>query len=128
APATATVCGAEYEPHGNVHVMRKGSHTEQPLRYPGQEAAMTWEGAEENYNIVRWYRGGWGRYTQADPVDFDGGINLYAHTLDNPTAATDALGLKRKCIHATRTNYVGFGSIAHHKPFAPVPPPPSINN
>lgn len=29
---------------------------------------MTWKGTEENYNVFRWYRAGWGRYTQADPL------------------------------------------------------------
>lgn len=33
---------------------------------------MTWEGAEENYNVFRWYRAGWGRYTQADPIGVGG--------------------------------------------------------
>lgn len=33
---------------------------------------MTWGGTEETYNIFRWYRGGWGRYTQADPVGIGG--------------------------------------------------------
>jgi hypothetical protein len=35
----------------------------------GQERASTWEGTEENYNIFRWYKSGWRRYTQADPLD-----------------------------------------------------------
>ena len=65
---TAIVWRAEHEPYGNVWKMRTGARTDQPLRFPGQEAAMTWEGTEENYNIFRWYRGGWGRYTQADPI------------------------------------------------------------
>lgn len=29
---------------------------------------MTWEGTDENYNMFRWHRAGWGRYTQADPL------------------------------------------------------------
>jgi len=57
-PTTAIVWRAEHEPYGNVYLMRKGSRTDQPLRFPGQEAAMTWEGAEENYNVFRWYRAG----------------------------------------------------------------------
>jgi YD repeat-containing protein len=62
---------AEYEPYGNVYLMRAGARTDQPLRLPGQDLAMTWEGAEENYNVFRWYRAGWGRYTQADPFAND---------------------------------------------------------
>src|SRR5205814_2105814 len=59
---------AEYEPYGNVYVMRAGARTDQPLRLPGQDLAVTWEGTEENYNVFRWYRAGWGRYTQPDPI------------------------------------------------------------
>jgi uncharacterized protein RhaS with RHS repeats len=51
---------AEYEPYGSVYLMRAGARTDQPLRLPGQDLAMTWEGAEENYNIFRWYRAGLG--------------------------------------------------------------------
>jgi RHS repeat-associated protein len=46
-------------------------------------------------NIFRWYRAGWGRYTQADPIGFDGGdINLYRYALSNSLRFTDPLGLK----------------------------------
>lgn len=76
--ATANVIWrAEYEPFGNVYEMREGNRTDQPLRFPGQEVAMNWEGQEENYNIFRWYRSGWGRYTQADPIGVGGvGVQL----------------------------------------------------
>jgi YD repeat-containing protein len=74
---TDIVWRAEHEPYGNVYLMRNGSRTDQPLRSPGQEVAMTWEGAEENYNVFRWYGAGWGRYTQPDPAGVGGaGIML----------------------------------------------------
>ena len=41
-----------------------------------------------------WYRAGWGRYTQADPLEFKGGINLFAYALENPLRYKDPLGLK----------------------------------
>lgn len=46
-----------------------------------------------DYNIFRWYRSGWGRYTQADPVGFRGGINLYAYAEGDPVSLMDPLGL-----------------------------------
>jgi RHS repeat-associated protein len=92
-PTTAIVWRAEHEPYGNVYLMRKGSRTDQPLRFPGQEAAMTWEGAEENYNIFRWYRGGWGRYTQADPLGLLLNVNLFGYVDARPGVSTDPLGL-----------------------------------
>lgn len=46
------------------------------------------------YNTFRWYRAGWGRYTQSDPLDFEGGdINLYRYALANPLRFADPLGL-----------------------------------
>jgi RHS repeat-associated protein len=92
-PTTTIVWRAEHEPYGNVYLMRKGSRTDQPLRFPGQEAAMTWEGTEENYNVFRWYRAGWGRYTQADPIGLGGGLTLYGYVHDNPPDDSDSLGL-----------------------------------
>ena len=53
---------------------------------------MTWEGTEENYNVFRWYRAGWGRYTQADPIGLHGELNLFGYAQANPQAATDPLG------------------------------------
>ena len=59
---------AEYEPYGNLWTMRVAPYDTQLLRFPGQEVETTWEGTEERYNIFRWYRSGWGRYTQVDPA------------------------------------------------------------
>jgi RHS repeat-associated protein len=125
--ASATVVWrAEYEPYGNVALMRAGKAADQPLRFPGQEVAMNWEGSEENYNVFRWYRTGWGRYTQADPLRtgmflqwfggppayvqrdrVQGGIpkaklgtkalDWYAYVGDSPIGYSDPLGLLRDC-------------------------------
>src|SRR6266542_2705960 len=83
----------EYEPFGNVFIVREGTRTDQPLRFPGQELAMTWEGPEENYNIFRWYKSSSGRYTQADPMGLVGGPNLFAYALANPVRVSDPYGL-----------------------------------
>lgn len=53
---------------------------------------------EGDYNIFRWYRNGWGQYTQADPIGLEGGVNLFAYALDNPIVYDDPFGLKvRMC-------------------------------
>jgi RHS repeat-associated protein len=99
---TAIVWRAEHEPYGNVWLMRKGARTDQPLRFPGQELAMTWEGSEENYNVFRWYRAGWGRYTQSDPLaSFDRRMQAlkqiptapYLYAVANPLLNSDLKGL-----------------------------------
>ncbi|MGH7488870.1 MAG: RHS repeat-associated core domain-containing protein, partial [Thermoanaerobaculia bacterium] len=84
----------EYEPFGNVYEVRAGTRTDQPLRFPGQELATTWEGPEENYNIFRWYGTVWGRYTQADPLSFSQNVGfLYAYSASNPIIRIDRSGL-----------------------------------
>jgi len=83
---------AEYEPFGNIYEMCTGNRTDQPLRFPGQEVAMALEGQEESYNIFRWYKAGWGRYTQADPIGLSGGLNLYGYVKGNPLTRIDPLG------------------------------------
>ena len=47
------------------------------------------------YNIFRWYRAGWGRYTQADPIGLRGGINVFAYVEDLPTGQIDPMGLSK---------------------------------
>jgi RHS repeat-associated protein len=119
---------AEYEPFGNVFAMRAGGANEQSLRFPGQQVALTnFAGDEENYNIFRWYRSGWGRYTQADPLAFDAFASqrerlratraVYEYSVDNPTRYVDRLGLK-SCSPSCRVdcpggNWIGVdGSIS----------------
>jgi RHS repeat-associated protein len=58
---------------------------------------MTWEGQEESYNIFRWYKAGWGRYTQADPIGLIPTIfgvkNQFTYAGANPVDRVDPLGL-----------------------------------
>jgi RHS repeat-associated protein len=94
ASTPSIVWRAEYEPYGNVYLYRNGTAEEQPLRFPGQEyERLTHAGAEENYNIFRWYSSEWGRYTQPDPVGEFVSPNLFAYTAGSPVNASDPLGL-----------------------------------
>jgi RHS repeat-associated protein len=93
--AGEVVWRAEYEPYGRLYQLRAGdSEEEQPLRLPGQEiAAHSAVGSDEHYNVFRWYRAGWGRYTQPDPVGLDGNLNLFAYAAGDPIDAIDPSGL-----------------------------------
>ncbi|HMJ87590.1 MAG TPA: RHS repeat-associated core domain-containing protein [Vicinamibacterales bacterium] len=88
--SSTVIWRAEYEPYGDTYLLRAGTTAaEQPLRFPGQEYERKWEGAEERYNIFRWYRAAWGRYTQEDPLGLAGSINSFAYAGQNPQTLID---------------------------------------
>jgi RHS repeat-associated protein len=85
---------AEYEPYGRVFFQTADQH--QPLRLPGQEAEQLNLGpngaTERSYNIFRWYRPTWGRYTQADPLE-EPDTHAFGFVAGNPLRWIDPLGL-----------------------------------
>jgi RHS repeat-associated protein len=93
---------AEYEPYGRVFAYNPPGLADQhqPLRLPGQEAEQLNLGqngaTERSYNIFRWYRPAWGRYTQPDPLGRRGEANQFAYAQDNPVDFEDPLGLKSR--------------------------------
>jgi RHS repeat-associated protein len=89
--ATAMVIWrVEREPYGKIAEHREGFGRHQPLAFPGQEE----QGGELAYNIHRWYRSGWGRYTQADPIGLNGeSVQLYEYAHGNPHTWVDRTGL-----------------------------------
>jgi RHS repeat-associated protein len=88
--AGTVVWRIEHEPYGEDYAFRAGAELHQPLRFPGQEREV---GGELAYNVFRWYLGGWGRYSQADPIGFSGGDkNIYRDALGNPFKFIDPLG------------------------------------
>jgi RHS repeat-associated protein len=70
--SASVVWRADYEPYGKVYTYRDGDASMDPqtLRFPGQEESGETQdiSPELTYNIFRWYRSGWGRYTQSDPM------------------------------------------------------------
>jgi RHS repeat-associated protein len=89
---------AEYDPYGHLRTLITGNREDQPLRLPGQEAFVSPSDRGsiepgEYYNIFRWYRSGWGRYTQADPLYMNSETSLYAYVDGNPIRWKDRLGL-----------------------------------
>ena len=94
----------EREPYGKLYRVRTGKESAQPIRLPGQEMAAD---GNESYNIFRWYRGGWGRYTQVDPIRSGAAIDAYGYSRERPTVLTDPLGLQST---GTSTNMPFFSS------------------
>ena len=111
---------AEYEPFGRIYALRTADQ-HQPLRLPGQEAEQFNLGpngvTERSFNVFRWYRPGWGRYSQPDPIGavsqwgFDSGdpasaqvtaaLWPFAYAEGNPLLFIDPTGLL--CIYSQRT-------------------------
>ncbi len=89
--AGAVAWRAEYTPYGDVYTLRAGASLHQPLRFPGQVAQ---DGSGLNYNVFRWYRSGWGRYTQSDPDRDNAPFHPYDYANDNPLRWSDPRGLK----------------------------------
>ncbi|HXI12029.1 MAG TPA: RHS repeat-associated core domain-containing protein [Thermoanaerobaculia bacterium] len=113
--AAQVVWRAEYEPYGQVFSLRAGEGRHRPLRLPGQEAEQFESGpngvTERSYNIFRWYRSGWGRYTTADPIGLRGDVNLYRYANDNPNAFVDRTGLKcsKSCPDCPGGTWITYG-------------------
>jgi RHS repeat-associated protein len=87
---------AEYEPYGTVFGLRSPDQ-HQPLRFPGQEAEQFGAGVNgqtsRSYNIHRWYRVQWGRYTQTDLALPSISLDPFSYAEANPSRFSDRLGL-----------------------------------
>jgi RHS repeat-associated protein len=67
---------------------------ENNLRFSGQYYV---EETGYHYNWYRTYNPQTGRYLVADPIGFEGGINLYSYVSGNPVNLIDPKGLTAKC-------------------------------
>jgi RHS repeat-associated protein len=76
------------EPFGGVY-FTSVTTTPTNLRFPGQYADSE---DSLNQNWFRDYDPTLGRYVQADPIGFAGGLNLFGYAAQNPTQRTDRLG------------------------------------
>jgi RHS repeat-associated protein len=103
--AANVVWRIEQKPFGDVQTYRAGADRHQPLAFPGQEQG---EEGEASYNVFRWYRAGWGRYTQPDPVGLQAGTNLFTSVHGNPIEMIDPFGLKAELV----CKNVGTGGTA----------------
>src|SRR5262249_23648441 len=90
-PSVAIDWRVEREPYGKIFSTRAGTDRHQPLAFPGQEDGIS----ERSYNIFRWYRAGWGRYAQADPIlaRLASSFHAYGYASQNPSLNFDPFGL-----------------------------------
>jgi RHS repeat-associated protein len=102
----SVVWRVERDPYGERYATRVGAERHQPLGLPGQEYDAS---SNRQYNIFRWYRPSWGRYTQSDPITQPRVIErfntvsrpfaqmdattTYGYSLQNPVRYDDRLGL-----------------------------------
>jgi len=86
----AVVWSAKYSSFGKTYVAPSSTITNN-LRFPGQyfdsETGL-------HYNMYRYYDPATGRYLRADPIGFEGGINLFSYVDSNPIKYFDQTGLK----------------------------------
>lgn len=75
-----------YEPYGKTTA--SGTSSTNAFQYTGREN----DGDGLYFYRTRYYEPGFGRFTSEDPIDFAGGINLYAYVGNSPTNFIDPLG------------------------------------
>ena len=71
-------------------IIEAGATVSTPWRFPGQyadaETGLSW-------NLWRHYDPRTGRYTQADPIGIQGGLNVFVYAKQSPSRLADPLGL-----------------------------------
>lgn len=87
------------------HHSHRGCEAEKPANALGKSPAVRWnrggaccsgrenDGTGLYFNRARYYSPAYQRFVSQDPIDFGGGINLYAYALNNPISFRDLLGL-----------------------------------
>ena len=100
----AVVAATEYSPYGRV-INVSGSTSNYPIGYCGQytdsETGLVYYGA-------RYYNPKHGRFVNRDPIEEQGGNNLYAFCHNNSTNRWDVLGMMDDSVEITITSGPGF--------------------
>jgi len=99
ASNATTFSKANFLPYGENAASTSGT-----FRYTGSridpETVATSQPSGIYYMRARAYSPQWGRFIQVDPIGYQGGINLYAYTGNDPLNQTDPDGLCPWCIGA----------------------------
>jgi len=95
-PSTFVYDGTElarydYDPFGNVLTATGAEADANRYRFSTKpQDAVT----ELFYYGYRWYHADWGRWISRDPIEEDGGTNIYQFALGSPTGLVDILGME----------------------------------
>jgi len=93
ASNATTFSKANFLPYGENSASTSGT-----FRYTGSridpETVATSQPSGIYYMRARAYSPQWGRFIQVDPIGYQGGINLYAYTGNDPVNQTDPMGLQ----------------------------------
>lgn len=109
----------EYDPYGRA--TKISGDRDSLFQYAG----MIWHAPSKlNLTINRPYDQVLGRWTQRDPIEEDGGLNLYAYVENDPINSVDPYGLKRVCVghRILVTAYASVGPGAYWPAFKPPKP------
>jgi RHS repeat-associated protein len=91
--STRTYAHYEYDPYGNVVASGGASPASNPWRF----STKYWDAGSGDtgfgYWGYRYYRADLGRWLNRDPMEEDGGINLYSYAANRPVGSYDYLGL-----------------------------------
>jgi RHS repeat-associated protein len=98
---TGTIAPFAYRPYGTT------SAAPAQFGYTGQRVDQE---TGLYYYRARHYSPQWGRFAQADPIGYSGGINLYGYVGNDPLNAIDPLGLDTQLT-------IGLGGTAALQPF-----------
>ena len=122
----AVVWQAKAEPYGELRG-EVGLSTDPGLRYPGQwqdeldlEASCVGDTCTmpgplgDSFSLFengyRWYKPGWGRYGQSDPIGLQGDPNEFLYAVSNPVSFFDPFGLSSEgCCSHCRWRFEGAG-------------------
>jgi len=102
----------EYDPYGNTIAATGPYAAANPWRF-----STKWHDAELSGNVLiyygyRYYSPRLGRWTNWDPIEEKGGINLYTLVMNDPVSMTDPLGL---CLCCLKIGYKHNGTCKNVK-------------